>query len=161
MAEYRIDKSNQISWKFIPRLYWLEKIDSNVINLWNSVLFQIDDIEYEVSKDVVACRHDNGYDEFREELIPAWDWGNIIKCWCSANGLEFMYDPNTHLYYTTTWEWFMDMMGRKGKINIMALDNTPIFDEERFTTWTEYGLWDCFVRVVKRKRNSSRSAYFV
>ncbi len=161
MAEYRIDKSNEFSWRFIPRLYWLEKIDSNVIDLWNSVLFQIDDIEYEVSKDVLSCSHGNGYDEFRNELIPAWDWGNIIKCWCSANWLEFMYDPNTHLYYTITWEWFMDMMGRKGKVNIIALDNTPIFDEEWFTTWSEYGNWNSFVRVIKRKRGASRNAYFV
>lgn len=161
MAEYRIDKTNQVCWRFIPRLYWLEKIDSNVINLWNSVLFQIDDIEYEVSKDVLSCSHGDGYDEFKKELIPAWDWGNIIKCWCSTNSLEFMYDPTTHLYYTTTWEWFMDMMGWKNRVYIMALDNTPVFDEQRFTTWSEYGLWDCFVRVVKRKRNSSRNAYFV
>ena len=72
-----------------------------------------------------------------------------------------MYDPNTHLYYTTTWEWFMDMMGRINKVSIMALDNTPIFEEYRFTTWSEYGLWNAFVRVVKRKRNSSRNAYFI
>lgn len=158
MAEYRIDKSNQISWKFIPRLYWLEKIDSNVINLWDSVLFQIDDIEYEVSKEKIRS---TDYIKYKSELIPAWDWGNIIKCWCSANNLEFMYDPNTHLYYTTTWEWFMDMMGWGNKVNIMALDNTPIFEEHRFTTWSEYGLWTSFVRVVKRKRNSSRNAYFI
>lgn len=109
---------------------------------------------------MVACHYD-GYDEYRKELIPAWDWGNIIKCWCSANNLEFMYDPITHLYYTTDWEWFMDMMGRKRKVEVMALDNTPVFDEQRFTTWTEYGFWRAFVRVEKRKRNSSRNAYFV
>lgn len=158
MAEYRIDKSNQICWRFIPRLYWLEKIDSNVINLWDSVLFQIDDIEYEVSKEKIRSID---YIKYKSELIPAWDWGNIIKCWCSANNLEFMYDPMTHLYYTTTWEWFMDMMGWKNKVNIMALDNTPVFDEDRFTTWSEYGLWDTFIRVEKRKRWALRNAYFV
>lgn len=158
MTNYRIDKSNQFSWRFIPRLYWLEQINSNVIDLWDSVIFQIDNIEYEVSKEKI---HSIDYIKYKDELIPAWDWGNIIKCWCSANNLEFSYDPNTHLYYTTVWEWFMEMMGWGNKVNIMALDNTPVFYEERFTTWSEYGLWDTFIRVIKRKRGSSRNAYFV
>lgn len=163
MARYRINKWDYHR-DYVPSQYGAEEIDSDVLDLWDKVLFRINDIEYEVSKTVVPCGDTTeAYNEFRSELLPSRDWGNIIRCYCSKNWLEFNRDPRTHLYYTMSWEWFLDFMWWGDKVEVLALDFTPIFNDEWLTTWTEYWLGKCFIKVIKRERiqGDGEKFYFI